>query len=130
MFFWPKKSFFSLKLVNFWTLFSKFFQIFDPQNPFFVPKLSPSLFFCLEKSFFFFKIGQFLDLIIKFSPIFGPKKPFSFLSSVSACFLLVFLFFSFEIWSIFGLKNPFFFFLSSAPACFFGPKSLFFSFFF
>ena len=46
-FFWPEKSFYSLKLVNFWTLLSIFF---GPKNLFFLHKLSPSLFFFVPKS--------------------------------------------------------------------------------
>ena len=56
LFFWPKKSFFSLKLLNFWTWFSNFFPIFGPKNLFFLLKLSPSLFFLAKKVLFSFKI--------------------------------------------------------------------------
>ena len=67
-FFWPEKSFYSLKLVNFWTLFSIF-------SPILARKI---LFFCLSSApaFFCQKIGQFLDNILIFFPIFCPKNLF------------------------------------------------------
>ena len=64
----------SLKLLNFWTLFSNIFPILDPKILFFLLKLSPSLFFWPEKSFFFvLKIGHFLAFILNFFPNFLPK---------------------------------------------------------
>ena len=75
---WPKKSFFSLKLLSFWTLFSNFFPIFGPKILFFFLSSAPACFFWPEMSFFFsfLRIGQFLAFKLNFYQNFCPKKTF------------------------------------------------------
>ena len=112
---------------------------FYPQTPFFMLKLSPSLFFVL-KTLPFFLIGQFLALLLNFSPTSVPKNLFLFLSSAAACFCWPKKsFFSLKLlnfWTLFSIFPPIFgpkilfFFLSSAPACFLARNVLFFFFFF
>ena len=59
----------SLKLLNFWTLFSNIFPIWTQNFFFFLLKLSPSLFFWPEKSFLFcFENWSFFGLYTQFFP--------------------------------------------------------------
>ena len=130
-FFLPKKSCFSLELVNFWTLFPNFFFQFSAQKiPFFVLKLSPSL--------FFWKLVNFCPYT-QFFPQFCAKKILFFcLSSAPAFFFWAkkVLFF-FKITKFLDLilkffpnvwpKNPFFL-LKLSPSLFFLAKKVLFSF--
>ena len=110
LFFWPEKSFFSLKLVNFWTLFPNFFlQLLSQKIPFFVLKLSPSLFFFWpKKSFFclfFLKLVNFCPYT-QFFPKFWPKKSFFLLKLSPSLFFFgpksLFFFKLFNFWTLFS----------------------------
>ena len=105
---WPKKSFFSLKLLNFWTLFSIFPPIFGPKILFFFLSSAPACFFWPEKSYFLYSrsIVFFFFLNCSF---------FVHLSQIFPNFLF--------------LKTPFFLFKLSPSLFLFGPKSLLFFFF-
>ena len=126
---------------------SIFFTIFTQKSPFFVLKLSRSLFFWPEMSLFFFffflKIGQFLAFILNFLPNFLPKlspslfflarKVLFSLQSVNCIFFVLNCSFFVHLTQIFPnflfLKTPFFLFKLSPSLFLFGPK-VFFSFLF
>ena len=128
---------------------SIFFTIFTQKSPFFVLKLSPSLFFLARNVIFFFfflRIGQFLAFKLDVYQNFCRKKKtfFLFLSSAPACFfwpeksyflysrsIVFFLLncsFFVHLTQIFPnflfLKTPFFLFKLSPSLFLFGPKSL------
>ena len=130
-FFGPKRFFFFFfKICQFLVLILDFFPNFWPKKSFFLIKLSPSLFFWPEKSFhFFFENFSIFGLYTQFSHIFGPKNPFFLLKFSPSLFFWPKKSFFFKLFN-FWPKKILFFLLKLSPSFVFCPKMCFFVLFF